>query len=491
VRIPRFPIGAVWSADVTHLPGTDAWDDAHRALSDGARVRMVSSAARLAGVTPGMTLNAARAAVEALDVRPWDDRIIARAVTMVTGQLVELSPQVTAATGAPGVWWIGASGFEKLGGERALLRRLLTLAQKYHPRARVASADTCIAAHVATMLRWPNNRSAHLVPPGGSMRLLRRAPLTLIPMDNELRAAFSALGIVTAGALAALPAGEVERRWGDDGLRAWHLARGDDDRRPVLATISAAAAVTVELPDPVTTLEPVLFLLTPALERLVRDSAVKGEAIAAVVLTLVLDRAAPHELLVALARPVARAAPLFDQCRAALEACALDAPIRALAITVREAVPLPDEQGDLLRPTWKDPTAMEGVFARLRAGLGVNAVVRPLLVDRGHRIEDRAIWADRPASMEGAAPSATEASTRLLTPPAPVAVRRRHGKPAAIRWEGRRWVVTRAVGPEHLAGAWWDQPYDREYWYCDTPRGSLLIYHARGTGRWWVEGWGD
>jgi hypothetical protein len=93
--------------------------------------------------------------------------------------------------------------------------------------------------------------------------------------------------------------------------------------------------------------------------------------------------------------------------------------------------------------------------------------------------------------MEGAAPSATEASTRLLTPPAPVAVRRRHGKPAAIRWEGRRWVVTRAVGPEHLAGAWWDQPYDREYWYCDTPRGSLLIYHARGTGRWWVEGWGD
>jgi hypothetical protein len=452
---------------------------------------MVSAAARLAGVAPGMTLSAARATLDTLDIRPWDDRVIARAVTMLTGQLVDLSPQVTAATGAPGVWWIGASGFEQLGGERALLRRLLTLARKYHPRARVASADTCIAAHVATMLRWPNGRSAHLVPPGGSVRLLRRAPLTLIPMTDELRATLAALGLVTAGALAALPAGEIERRWGDEGLRAWRLARGDDERRPVLATIAAAAAVTVELPDPVTALEPVLFLLMPALERLVRDAAQQGKAIAAVVLTLVLDRAVPHELLVALARPVARAAPLFDQCRAALDACALDAPIRALAVTVREAVPLPDEQGDLLRPAWKDPAAMEGVFARLRAGLGVDAVVRPLPVDRGHRPDDHARWADRPADAGDATPRVTDAVARLLTPPVPVAVRRRHGKPAAIRWEGRRWVVTRATGPEHLAGRWWDQPYDREYWYCDTPRGPLLIYHARGTGRWWVEGWGD
>jgi len=481
----------VWSDDVTHLPGRDAWDDAHRALSDGPRVRMVSSAARMAGVEPGMTLTAARAAVEDLDLRPWDDRVIARAVTRVTAQLVALSPQVTAATSAPGVWWIGASGFEKLGGERTLLKRLLALAQKYHPSSRVASADTCIAAHVATMLRWPSGRSAHLVPPGGSARLLRRAPLTLIPMDDELRAALSALGITTAGAMAALPAGEVERRWGDEGLRAWRLVQGQDDRRPVLAVISAAAAVTVELPDPVTSLEPVLFLLTPALERLVRDSARKGEAIAAVVLTLMLDRAAPHELLVALARPVARAAPLFDQCRAALEGCTLAAAVRALAITVREAVPLPDEQGDLLRATWRDPAAMEGVFARLRAGLGIDAVVRPLLRDRGHRIEDRAAWADAPADGVATAPPATTASTRLLTPPVPVAVRRRHGRPAAIRWEGRRWVVTHAIGPEHLAGAWWDQAFDREYWHCDTPRGSVLLYHARGTGRWWVEGWND
>jgi protein ImuB len=451
----------------------------------------VSAAARLAGVTRGMTLSAARALSDTLEVRPWDDRVIARAVTMLTGRLVDLSPQVTAAAGAPGVWWIGAGGFERLGGERALLRRLLALARKYHPRSRVASADTCIAAHVATMLRWPGNRAAHLVPPGGSARLLRRAPLTLIPMDEDLRATLAALGIVTAGALAALPAGEIEHRWGDEGLRAWRLARGDDDRRPVLAAIAAAAAVTVELPDPVTTLEPVLFLLTAALERLVRDAARAGDAIAAVVLTLVLDRAPPHDLLVALARPVARAAPLVDQCRAALEGCALEAPIRALAITVREAVPLPDEQGDLLRPAWKDPAAMEGVFARLRAGLGQETVVRPLPVDRGHRPADRAIWADRPADAGQGTPRVSDAVARLLTPPAPVAVRRRRGKPALIRWEGRRWVVTRATGPEHLAGRWWDQPYDREYWYCDTARGPLLLSHARGTERWWVEGWGD
>lgn len=454
-------------------------------------MRMASAGARAAGVQPGMTLTAARAAAAGLDIRPWDDRLVARAVTAVTAELVEASPQVTAAAGAPGVWWIGASGFDGLGGERALLHRLLALARRHHPHARVATADSCVAAHVATMLRWPDGRALHRVPPGGSARLLRRAPISLIPMDDDFRASLVALGLATAGALAALPAGHVETRWGEPGLAAWRLARGEDHRRPVLASVPAAPMVVVELPDPVATLEPVLFLLTPALERLVRDAARQGQAIAAVVLALTLDRAPAAELLVALARPVARTAPLFDQCRAALEACRLDAPVRALAITVREAVPLPDEQGDLLRPAWRDPAAMEGVLARLRAGLGAEAIVRPLRADEGHCPEDQGRWADQPAAGAAAPVDAARPAMRILSPPAPVAVRRREGAPAVVRFEGRRWVVTRAIGPERLAGAWWAESYERDYWQCDTPRGTLLLYHARGTGRWFVQGWHD
>ncbi len=512
MRIPRFPIAAAWS----EAPG---WDDACRALIAGTRVRALSAGARTAGVVQGMTLTAARAAAPELEWREWDARVIARAVLAVSAELVAASPQVTPAAGAPGVWWIGASGFDGMGGERALLRQLLAIASKHHSAARVAVADTCIAAHVATMVRLSHGRPLHAVPKGGSARLLRRAPLSLIPMDDELREALVALGLTTAGAFAELPAGEVERRWGREGLRAQRLARGEDRRRPVLAALPEALSVTLELPDPSDTLEPVLFLLRAGLERLVTSAAQQRSAIAALTLRLDLDgrdvtgaRLAPTEVAVVLAQPAARAAPLFDQCRAMLEPVRLEAPVRAITVLVRETATLAEEQGDLLRPLWRDAAAMEGVFARLRAALGADSVVRPVARDDGHRIEEQGGWDDSSVkgnsnSVKGSTVSRSDtgraaalsrvngAAFRLLASPAPVKVSRRAGAPAVVKWDGQPHLVTRSDGPERLAGHWWAptdvRPYHRDYWRCETARGPLLVYHERGTGEWYVQGWWD
>ncbi|HEU4800805.1 MAG TPA: hypothetical protein VFS94_09240, partial [Gemmatimonadales bacterium] len=484
------------------------WDDACRALTAGTRVRALSAGARTAGVVQGMTLTAARATAPALEWREWDARVIARAVLAVSAELVAASPQVTPAAGAPGVWWVGASGFDGMGGERALLRQLLGIASRHHPASRVAVADTCIAAHVATMLRLAHGRPLHVVPRGGSHRLLRRAPLSLIPMDDELREALVALGLTTAGAFAALPAGEVERRWGREGLEAQRLARGEDRRRPVLAALSEALSVTLELPDTVDSLEPVLFLLRAGLDRLVTSAAQQHSAIAALTLRLDLDgrdaagaRLAPTEVAVVLAQPGARAAPLFDQCRAMLEPVRLTAPVRALTVLVRETAALAEEQGDLLRPLWRDAAAMEGVFARLRAALGTDAVVRPVARDDGHRIEEQGGWDSDSKSgnrngVNGNCNSVNGKSAfRLLMPPEPAVVSRRAGAPAVVKWEGQPHLVTRSDGPERLAGHWWApadvRPYHRDYWRCETARGPLLVYHERGTGEWYVQGWWD
>ena len=509
MRIPRFPIAAAWSEDA-------GWDEACRALTAGTRVRALSAGARTAGVVQGMTLTAARAAAPALEWREWDARVIARAVLAMSAELVAASPQVTPAAGAPGVWWVGASGFDGMGGERVLLRQLLGIASRHHPAARVAVADTCIAAHVATMLRLAHGRPLHLVPKGGSARLLRRAPLSLIPMDDELREALVALGLTTAGAFAALPAGEVERRWGREGLHAQRLARGEDRRRPVLAALPEALSVTLELPDPADTLEPVLFLLRAGLERLVTSAAQQHGAIAALTLQLDLDgrdatgaRLAPTEVAVVLAQPGARAAPLFDQCRAMLEPVRLDAPVRAITVLVRETAALVEEQGDLLRPLWRDAAAMEGVFARLRAALGTDAVVRPVARDDGHRVEEQGGWDSNSVngnnkgvrgdskSVRGNSNGANGGGPafRLLMPAARVNVSRRAGAPAVVKWEGQPHLVTRSDGPERLAGHWWApadaRPYHRDYWRCETARGPLLVYHERGTGEWYVQGWWD
>ncbi|MFM8782367.1 MAG: hypothetical protein ACKOFO_13105, partial [Gemmatimonadota bacterium] len=73
---------------------------------------------------------------------PWDDDTLARETARASAAFLAASPQVTPAADAPGLWWIGAHGFEGLGGEGALATLLLTLARAWHPRARVAVADT-------------------------------------------------------------------------------------------------------------------------------------------------------------------------------------------------------------------------------------------------------------------------------------------------------------------------------------------------------------
>ena len=75
-----------------------------------------------------------------------------------------------------------------------------------------------------------------IIPPGSDADYLATAPVGLIPMDDTMAEALAALGLRTAGALAALPSDDVEQRWGRTGLNAWRLAHGHDRRRPGLAT---------------------------------------------------------------------------------------------------------------------------------------------------------------------------------------------------------------------------------------------------------------
>jgi len=639
VRIPRFPIGAMWQARrgaalpevaPTSAPATqlalpfpaasptlgpaptlrfpsrsgvpaaapsrssaapDAgeephWDARLLALAEGdagpaRRLRAVSAAAGRLGVRAGMTVAAARARCAALEVWPWDDVALAAAVTATTAALLVASPQVTPVAGAPGTWWVGAGGLDGVGGEAGLARALERVASTWHPAPRVGVADSCVAARAATWDSAPNRRApngrapngrapggrAMVVPRGGCATYLAGVPLMLVPMDEEVRQGLAALGIRVAGGLAALDPGDVERRWGAAGLAAWRLARGEDRRRPVLARPEVRRTVSAELPVPATTVEPVLFLVRAALDRLSGELARDGVGAAVLALTLAVDATTPESPSdrspvagspldtsrlegsplgrsslgrsplgrsplgalgdplagaptrtvtreIRLPRPAARAAPLFERCRALLERVALPAPVLGVTVAVTATGRLSGEQGDLLSPAWQDPAAAEAAFARLRAELGPNVVVRPALRDT-HRPEHAGAWlpADtvdavdapdtphvpdvtRPADVDASAadtPDALPASLRLLETPEPARVDGRGGAPALVEWRGRQLPVAHAVGPERLAGEWWHDGYHRDYWRCETPLGELLLFldHAVAPAEWRVHGWVD
>jgi protein ImuB len=445
---------------------------------------------------------------------------------------------------------VGASGFDAVGGERALAHTLLRVARRWHPRPRVAVAGSCVAARAATWAGASFEAGAgdralvHVVPAGGDAAYLAPAPLALVPMDDELRAALSALGLRTVGMYAALSAEDVERRWGEVGLRAWRLARADDPRRPVLARVQTQPAVEVELASPAATMEPVLFLVRAALDRLVQQMIAHGRAVAAVAITLTLDDArgpmatGPAHTVTREARParpLARVLPLFERCRALLDSWTLDAPVIAVRVAIAAVAPLTGEQGDLLNATWRDLGAADAALERLRAELGTDAIVRAQAQDT-HRPEKAGVWREagapgeeqpvrretfavrRDGSGESARtlpttnapsaslrlvspltshvprltePPATTLARRALDPPEVVEVLCESDMPRVVTWRGQRIPVLRALGPERLSGDWWDDGYRRDYWRCESTTGELTVYWDRADDSWRLQSWGD
>jgi nucleotidyltransferase/DNA polymerase involved in DNA repair len=475
---------------------------------EGTRLRTVSDAAARAGARAGMSVPQARAKCAALVTLPWEPAQIAREVARASAAFLSASPQVSPLRDAPGTWWIGAEGFEAIGGERALGTALLALARVWHPRARVAIADTCVTAHAATWSARAAAEPLH-VAPGGDREYLARVPIALLPMDDELREALTALGLRTAGAFAALDPLEVERRWGSDGLAAWRLACADDPRRASLARTDDPRVVGHELSASSPTLEPVLFLLRASLDRLVRTLSADGLAAAALAITLTLDDGRRVTREVRPARPIARVVPLFERCRATLDTWTLEAPVAAVELRVSESAPSAAEQGDLLASAWRDPGAAEAALARLRAALGAGSVVRPIVRD-SHAPERAGGWVEveqaaravpvdtlRPANgmrgAHGAAATRPAPAARLLETPEPVDITTdRRGAPLQMHWRGRRIALTRVDGPERLSGEWWQaHPFARDYWRCESDElgQDLLLY--RDSAGWRIQGWYD
>lgn len=469
---------------------------------------MTSTAAR-ERVRIGMSLPEARSRCAGLQVLPWDAAVIARELARATAAFLLASPQVSPVPDAPGTWWIGAGGFDELGGERALALALLEIARRWHPGARVAIADSCVAARAATWaaargtMRGAGMHEPRIVPVGGCAAYLASAPIALIPMDEELRATFIALGLETGGALAALAAGDVERRWGAEGLAVWRLACGDDLRRPVLARADSAREVSTELAMSTATTEPLLFIVRAALGQLVDALVRDGRAAAVLAITLTLDdrrgamlNAMPHTITreVRSPKPLARVVPLFAHCRALLDSWVLTAPVCAVRVAVTATAPMGSEQGDLLAASWRDPAAADAAFERLRSTLGAGSVVRPVPQD-AHRPDREAVWSelfDAPSPrVREPAPSSTNTPARFLENPEAVAVETKRGTPSMLRWRGQRIAISHANGPERLSGDWWKAHYARDYWRCESEdlARDFLLY--RDTDGWKLQGWYD
>lgn len=305
-----------------------------------------------------------------------------------------------------------------------------------------------------------------VVRPGREREAVAELPVGVVGLSREAAETLRRWGIGTLGRLAALPQGEVVLRLGAAGARAWNLAAGEDEASLVPTPQPDEPEEEVELEYPLYEVEPLLFVLRGALDRVAARLAARGVVFGAVALRLRLESGAWDDRSLTLAAPLRDVPSILALLRVSIESSPPSSAVTGL--TVR-GLPAGARfaQLSLFEPAGPAPQQLAVTLARLTALVGRERVGTPVVAD-AHR-------------------SAAPLALRVLRPP------------VAARFDGRRLVAddprlsgaaARVSGPWRLRGGWWsERSFERDYYDIELAGGALLrLFRDVPVAAWFVDG---
>ncbi len=509
VSLPSFPLQLL-------LLAHPEWKELPAAVVDRdeatGEILWVNEQAWKSRLRPGMRYGAALSLCRHLQAGVVCQRTVADNVATLLGRLRSFSPRVEASATRAGVFWIDASGLERLFPDlhdwAAGLRRDI-------------AATGLEAVVVVGFTRFATYACARAVPAGApeshrsrvfddraeeresafSVRLER---LDLAP---SLQASLAALEVRTVGDFVALPRQGIARRFGREAA-SLHALADEAAWNPLLPTAEEEPLTSrLILDDPAADTATLAFLVRRLLGPLLGRAAEASRAVRALDLELLLERGARrrrHERLQP-AEATLDEAVLLDLLRLRLEGLRLEHAVSELGLTL-EVTRATARQVELFqKKPRRDPEAAARALARLAAEFGDQAVVVATAAE-GHLPEARFAWAAwKPGP--AARPSVVQRPPLVRRiPPRPLALpaaRRPAGGSAttrsssARRQRDRPWReerdsyghVENLIGPHILSGGWWHREVHRAYHFAETDRGEILwLYYDRVRRRWFLHG---
>lgn len=267
---------------------------------------------------------------------------------------------------------VGARIVETL--ERSRIAAAVGIAER--PFAALVAAERAAAGEVVR------------VAAGEERAFLAPLPLTVLPLDEEVREELALLGIRDVGAFAALDRGAVLDRFGRSVAAAHALARGEDatevrgsaPRRRVVARRSWDA--------PIVEREQLVFALKSLIDPLAAELAREGLAALRLEARLELEDAAPLRVERVVLPPTADAGALLRSLRWGLEEVEVG---RVLGVRVEatEAEPARGRQIGLFDADGANEEEAIAVARYLRSRLGRGAVVRAEVADADAPLAER------------------------------------------------------------------------------------------------------
>ena len=459
------------------------------------RVQALSDAARRMGIRVGMAIAEARVLADEdgnpkrkLHVELATDPVEEQADLAALAHVLEgLSPELRAFDESAIV--VELTRVDRP--EAQAIDRAIRVLEGVGHACHVVIADEPAAARALAA----QTRQHAIVPRGEVPAALAELPLEALRPDEKVRVALRSVGVLRVGQLAALPASSVAGRFGAEGMRLHHIARGTAPLPPLTPHEGSANLVLRrQLPDAVEQLEAILFVLNDLSARLQQALSARERAAVRLQLRLGLECAPMFLLPIRLGQPRRGARELMEVFRKRLESVRLAGAVTDVAIEVLEDVSFTGRQRGLLDRRDAGET-LPDLLGRLIDTLGEEALFAPTLAER-HRPElawATSVYRDRPG--EPVQVAGPPRPGLLLRDPLPIRVELGASAPVGVEIEGHWCRIDEldVVRPERICGDWWeDSPFDRDYHAATLHDGRRpWFFRDRETGQWWLHGWWD
>ncbi len=316
-------------------------------------------------------------------------------------------------------------------------------------------------------------------------------PLSMLSVEAATLATLGRWGIRNLGELSALPEMALVSRIGQQGKRLQRLAVGREDHLLVPEDPSFVLSEHVELEGPLESLEPLLFILSPMLETVLKQAINHAYALRSVTITLDLEKTAQHQREIRPAVPVQSKDLLLKLLNLKLQADPPQAGILGVTLTAEPAVPQVSQRG-LFQAQFPEPDKLDLLVARLKAIVGEDNVGSPVLSNSF--CDDEFVMA--PFQPSGGAkvtirPNAPRSALRRFRPAQPAKVVHQNAVPHLLFWRGERLELGPVTGPWQSSGYWWDgRRWEANEWdaVVTQPPQALRLRHEPGLGVWYVAG---
>ena len=468
--------------------------------------------ARAAGVRPGMTVADARALIrsDAVRIEQHNPQRDGASLDSLARWATRFTPSV--APDPPDGLLLNVTGCLRLfRGERRMLRLVASGVERLGLACRVALAPTYGAAWA--LARYSESQLAH-VEAAALSEALSPLPVRALRLEDGLVAALDEVGIARVGDLLALPRSTLPVRFGADLLLRLDQAFGLTGERIEPVRPREPLGVERALDGPTTNLEGLGMVVRGLLEDLSAELARRCSGVRRLDATFDRTDVGPLILTVTLGRASREAKHLWRLLWPHMERMPMGFGVDRVEVRATRCAALRDMQ----QSRWgaedegdADAGAISVLGDTISNRIGPDRVCRAVLVDthipeRGFEYVPLVASADRRSMPRGQEEEGVGVALRdrpsllLARPEAVMVAANPDAAPASVTWRGRECGVVASVGPERIAGAWWeagDTGGDgvsscnsaRDYFKVQDRAGRWLwVYRETRTGRWFAHG---